>query len=101
VVQLGNNGTFTDSQADALVDALSGVRRVVLINLRVPRPWEGPNNAVIAAAVRRSSNAVLVDWHAVAVAHPELLYDDHMHVRPQGATQFAAMIAAALSQPGS
>jgi peptidoglycan/LPS O-acetylase OafA/YrhL len=101
VVQLGNNGTFTDIQATALLDALSGVRHVVLVNLRVPRPWEGPNNAVIAAAVQRSSNAVLVDWHAEAVAHPELLYDDHMHLRPQGAEQFAAMIAAALSQTGS
>ena len=101
VVQLGNNGTFTDSQADALLDVLSGARRVVLINLRVPRPWEAPNNAIIAATVQRSSNAVLMDWHATAVAHPELLYDDHMHLRPQGAAQFAAMIAAALSQSGS
>lgn len=48
------------------------VPRVVFVNLRVPRSWEAPNNAVIAAAVQRSSNAVLVDGHAAsseAAAH--------------------------------
>jgi hypothetical protein len=36
IVHLGNNGTFTDDQADALLEVLADVRRVVFVNLRVP-----------------------------------------------------------------
>ena len=48
VVHLGNNGTFTARQFDETMQALQGVRRVVFVTVKVPRPWEGPNNAVLA-----------------------------------------------------
>jgi peptidoglycan/LPS O-acetylase OafA/YrhL len=99
VVQLGNNGTFTDAQADQLLDILADVRRVVLVTLKVPRVWEGPNNAVIVAAAQRASNVVLVDWHAAAVGHPELFYDDGMHLRPAGAAAYASLITEAATAP--
>ena len=99
IVHLGNNGTFTDDQADALLDVLADVRRIVFVNLTVPRAWEAPNNAVIAAAVQRSSNAVLADWHAASAGRPELFWDDGMHLRPHGADVYAALIAAAVGAP--
>ena len=101
VVQLGNNGTFTDRQADALLDVLSGVRRVVLVNLRVPRAWEGPNNAVIAAAASYGSPvAAFEQRRAGRLAHgrhrPPRAAVHRLHLRPQGAEEFASLIAAAL-----
>src|SRR5262249_36196402 len=63
VVHLGNNGPFSAAEFDTLMSVLSDVPRVVIINLKVPRTWEAPNNSVLADGVQRFPNAVLVDWH--------------------------------------
>jgi hypothetical protein len=85
VIHLGNNGTFTTAQFDEIMQILSGVKKVVFVNLKVPRPWEGPNNAVLAAGVKRYPNAVLVDWQAASANHPEYFWGDGIHLRPGGA----------------
>jgi peptidoglycan/LPS O-acetylase OafA/YrhL len=55
LVHVGNNGTFTTEQFDEMMSVLSGVREVVFVNVNVPRPWERPDNAVLAAGVRPCS----------------------------------------------
>jgi len=93
IVHLGNNGTFTAAEFDQLMGLLAGVPRVVIVNVKVPRSWEGPNNAMLAANAGRYANAVLVDWHAAGVAHPEYFWDDGIHLRPEGARAYAALLA--------
>ena len=93
IIHLGTNGTFTSGQFDDMMSILSGVQRVVFVNLKVPRDWEGDDNSVIADGVSRYPNAVLVDWHDVGSAHPEFFYDDEIHVRPDGAEFYAQLIA--------
>jgi lysophospholipase L1-like esterase len=93
ILHLGNNGTFTARQLDQIMTVLNHVPRVVLVNLRVPRAWEGPNNAVLADGVQRYANAVLVDWHAASSGQASLFWDDGMHLRPDGAEVYAALIA--------
>ena len=61
VVHIGNNGVYTKEEFDQTMQALAGVRRVVFVNVNVPRAWEEPNNKVIAEGVRRYPNAVLAD----------------------------------------
>ncbi len=53
VVELGTNGTVTASDVDAMMQAATGVRRVVFVNVGVPRPWAAPDNAVLADGVAR------------------------------------------------
>ena len=53
VVELGTNGSVTDSDFDAMMQAAAGVQRVVFVNVDVPRAWEAPDNAVLAAGVAR------------------------------------------------
>ena len=84
VVHLGNNGPVTEGQFDEMMAVLSVVRRVVVVNVRVPRPWEEHNNNLFAAAVPRFPNAVLVDWNAVGAAHPEAFVDDGVHMTHGG-----------------
>jgi peptidoglycan/LPS O-acetylase OafA/YrhL len=84
VVHLGNNGPVTEGQFVELMDVLSAVPRVVVVNLRVPRPWEAHNNELFAATVPRFANAVLVDWHAVGDSHPEAFVDDGVHMTHGG-----------------
>jgi len=96
ILQLGNNGPVTASQFDDIMDVLRGARRVVVINVKVPRPWEAPNNAMLADGVPRWPNAVLVDWHKQGAAHPELFGDDGTHMGPTGVSVFVEMILARL-----
>jgi lysophospholipase L1-like esterase len=93
IIHLGTNGTFTSGEFDQMMSILSGVQRVVFVNLKMPRDWESGDNSVIAAGVSRYPNAVLVDWHDTGDAHPEFFYDDAIHLRPDGAASYARLIA--------
>jgi hypothetical protein len=99
VVHLGNNGTFAPEQFDEVMGVLGDERRVVFVNVRVPRTWEGPNNEVIAAGVQRYPNAVLVDWYAASVGRPGLFWDDGMHLRPKGQKVYADLVSSHLQAP--
>jgi peptidoglycan/LPS O-acetylase OafA/YrhL len=98
VVHLGNNGTFTKGEFDQIMRTLSGVDKVLFVNLSVPRPWEEPNNQVIAEGVARYPNTVLVDWHSASADRPELFYKDGYHLRPEGQQIYADLISAHLPE---
>ena len=92
IVQVGNNGPITSGQFDDLMAALRGVERVIVVNVRVPRPWEGPNNDVLAEGVERTPNAVLADWNKASSSHPEVFADDGVHFAPAGERLFVELI---------
>ena len=94
VVQLGTNGTVNPEDFDRMMEVLKGVKKVVVLNAKVPRPWEDQVNQVLADGVKRYKNqAVLVDWHTIAGEHPEFFWDDGIHLRPEGAQYYAQLIA--------
>ncbi|HEX9118253.1 MAG TPA: acyltransferase family protein [Anaerolineae bacterium] len=99
VMHVGNNGTFSPAQFDELMRLLASARRVVIVNLKVPRPWEEANNVVLSAGVKRYPNAVLVDWRAASVDHRDMFWDDGIHLRPEGARVYAALVVAAVKAP--
>ena len=99
VIHIGSNGPFSAEKFDDLMAQLAGVRRVVIVTVKVPRRWEGPNNAMLAEGVTRYPNVVLVDWHAASSDHPELFWRDGIHLRPAGARLYADLIAAAVNAP--
>lgn len=99
VVHLGNNGPFSAKQFDELMQVLSGVRRVVIVNNKVPRTWEEKNNSVLADGVKRYPNAVLVDWYGVSAGRPDFFWSDGMHLRPEGARVYATLVAAYVNAP--
>ncbi len=87
---------ITRAQFDDLMAVLGAVRRVVVVNVKVARPWEAPNNAMLGDAVARWPNTVLVDWHKHGAAHPELFASDGTHMRPTGVAIFVELILAKL-----
>jgi hypothetical protein len=94
VVELGANGTVTSSDVDAMMQAASGVQRVVFVNVNVPRMWAAPDNAVLAAGVARYPGvAALADWNALSTGHPEWFTPDGVHLQPAGAQAMATLIA--------
>jgi hypothetical protein len=101
IVHIGNNGVFAHEHFAEMMRVLAGVRKVLIVNVTVPEghSWV-PNNEVLAAGVRRYPNkAVLVDWYAASVEHPEYFWDG-IHLTPQGAQAYAATIVAAYEEHG-
>ena len=99
VIHMGTNGYFTAQQFDEMMQLVAGTRRVVFVNVKCPMAWEAAVNEVLAAAVRRYPQAVLVDWHSASANRPELFWDDGVHLRPAGAKVYAALVAAAVNAP--
>ena len=84
-----------------MMGVLSGVRKVLVVNVTIPEGHSYvPNNEVLADGVRRYPNkAVLVDWYTASYGHPEYFWDG-LHLTPQGAQAYADTIAAAYEEHG-
>jgi peptidoglycan/LPS O-acetylase OafA/YrhL len=99
VVHMGTNGLVTADEFDAMMDSFRTVKRVVIVNLKVPRNWEGQDNDVLRDGVARWPNAVLLDWNAAGNANPGWFWDDGFHLQPNGAAAYAGLIADAINRP--
>ncbi len=95
VVALGTNGPITSADFDAMMSVLSGASRVVFVNVVVDRPWQDPNNQVLASGVARYSNTVIADWYSLESQNPGWVYSDgtHLPIGGAGAQALAALIA--------
>jgi peptidoglycan/LPS O-acetylase OafA/YrhL len=97
VLQIGNNGYLSPDIFSQIMAEFKDARRIVVVNLKVPRRWESPNNSLLASAVKTYPNAVLVDWHAASVDHPRFFWKDGLHVRPEGARIYADLVTRAIT----
>jgi peptidoglycan/LPS O-acetylase OafA/YrhL len=95
VIGVGDNGLIDPAQLRYALGCLRRVQRVILINNRVGRPWEGPNNQTIAQVASRFRNVTLLDWHRLSAGHPSWFYDDGIHLTPDGALNYTRLIASA------
>jgi hypothetical protein len=86
------NGVLPEDMMREMLDLLADYERVVVVNGSVPRPWEGPNNRAVAAAVRDYPNAVLADWNAAAEGNPDYFVSDGIHLTPKGARAYSRLI---------
>ena len=91
LVHLGNNGPFTAAQVDDVFAALGG-RKVLLVNVMVPRRWEGEVNDQLVQAVARHPNAVLIDWWTLVTTEPGLTREDGYHLTQAGAERYTDLV---------
>ncbi|MDQ3705181.1 MAG: acyltransferase family protein [Chloroflexota bacterium] len=99
VIHMGTNGTFTAKQFDQMMSLLTDVRRVIFVNVKVPRQWEANNNKVIAEGVQRYPNTVMIDWRAATAGQPALFSKDGIHLQAAGARLYGSLIAAQVQAP--
>ncbi len=92
LLHLGNNGPFSAEEIDAVLAAIGPDRTVLVVNVLVPRRWEGEVNDQLAAAVARHPNAVLVDWRSLVTSEPGLTRDDGYHLTAAGAERYADLV---------
>jgi peptidoglycan/LPS O-acetylase OafA/YrhL len=91
VVQLGENGPPTRGEYRELRDVLGDARRVVLVNVHVPRRWAGEVNHELEQVAAGWPQARVADWHDAA-SRRDLLYDDATHPTPQGQRVYAQLV---------
>ena len=96
IVGLSTNGPISSADVASMMGVLSGASRVVFVNIYVDRPWQDPNNAVLAAGAQQYPNTVLADWNGLASQNPGWLYSDgtHLPIDGPGAQALANLVAA-------
>jgi hypothetical protein len=99
IVGLGTNGPITDSDFDTMMQTLNGASRVVFVNTHVDRPWQEPNNAVLANGAARFPNVVIADWATLAAQNPGWFGSDgtHLPIDGPGADALAALVTSKLT----
>jgi hypothetical protein len=88
VVHLGTNGVMTDDLFNQLAEITKDVPRVVVLNVRVPKSWEGQSNAAINGGTTRFGFMRLADWYAES-GRPGMLANDGVHPSHEGARAYA------------
>ena len=95
IVHCGNNGALGAGFVDQVMQIAGPKRRVVFVSLKVPRSWEGPDNAQLLADVRRYKNARMFDWHNLGdLLQPQntYFYADGYHLTPAGRAYYASVL---------
>lgn len=96
VIELGANGSFTAQQFADILKLLGSERQIVLINVRVPKPWESVVNQALAQAAADDPDIKLVDWYSASSGHNEYFYGDGVHLKPAGVQAYVALVAAVI-----
>jgi peptidoglycan/LPS O-acetylase OafA/YrhL len=98
VIELGTNSPFPDKTLTSLIEAIGKNRKILLVNVRVPRPWESVVNKSLMVNSKKYSNASVVDWYSTSANHNEYFVKDGVHLKPEGAKAYAAMIEKAIQK---
>ncbi len=101
IIHAGNNGLIDPHQLERVLAYLDGrvsseVQAVLVLNDHLDpydHSWQNPNNSMLARVVPHYRKAVFVNWNKIAGQHPGWLYSDDLHLKPQGATAYAQLLA--------
>jgi len=98
VIHIGTNYPFDPKTLDEIMEELlkRGVQHVFFVNVRRPVRWEDYVNGLIADGVKRWPQASLLDWHDLALKHPEWFVDDQTHLRYYGTKAYVQFIMQAV-----
>jgi hypothetical protein len=100
IVALSTNGPISATDFDDMMSTLQGASRIVFVNVHVDRPWQDPNNAVLAQGAARYPRVVIADWASLAAANPQWFGADgtHLAIDGPGADALASLVTTTLMQ---
>lgn len=96
IIELGTNGSFNKKQLETLLHSLGDVQQIILVNTRVPRPWENVVNLMLEEVASTFPNITLVNWYEASAGKNSFFYKDGVHLRPDGSQFYAALLARAV-----
>jgi hypothetical protein len=99
IIHLGTNNYVDQKTLDDIMVPLANVDTVVFLTNHVPsKKWQDPNNVLLRGMPDRYGNVKVLDWYTIAVAHPEYLYGDKIHLNPEGQAVYADLIMQAIGK---
>ncbi|MGQ3477201.1 acyltransferase family protein [Paenibacillus sp. TY11] len=101
IIELGTNGAFTKDQLSDLLASLKDAKRIILVNTRVPRPWESIVNKHLAEAASQDPRITMIDWYGASSGKNSYFEHDGVHLKPKGAKAYASLLAEALTKQSS
>ncbi|MFM7762794.1 MAG: acyltransferase family protein [Acidimicrobiaceae bacterium] len=100
IIHLGTNNTVDEKTLDEIMVPLRDVPLVLFVTVHVPSEVrQNTNNRRINELPARYENVKVLDWFAIATAHPEYLYSDKIHIRPEGQKVYADLMMQAIGRP--
>ena len=96
VLHLGTNGIFDPAYLTELRRLSEAVERLVVLNIRAPRPWEGFVNENLAG-LAGWQNVRFIDWHQASARQPDWLEQDRVHLTDAGKRGYSSLILAAIA----
>ncbi|MFD2172176.1 acyltransferase family protein [Tumebacillus lipolyticus] len=96
IIELGTNGMFPKKTLESILSSIGSSRHILLVNTRVPRKWEETVNSTLAEVVAEHPNTKLIDWHKASAGKDGYFSADGVHLTPQGAQAFAALVVDAI-----
>ena len=100
IIHLGTNNTVDELTLDEIMVPLRDVPLVLFVTVHVPSEVrQNTNNRRINELPARYENVKVLDWYAIATAHPEYLYSDKIHIRPEGQKVYADLMMQAIGRP--
>ncbi len=91
VIELGTNGPFDPTIVEQQLNALHE-KGILIINTRVPRPWQNDVNARLVDVVKHVAHAHLLNWYAISSNHDAYFFPDGVHLDSLGARVLSAWI---------
>jgi len=99
VIHMGTNGLVRAEDLRPILKALHDRRRVVVVNVQVPRVWMNGSNDTIAGVTKEFPNVRIANWHNVSAGHKGYFVPDGVHLTPIGGRIFAHLIEDELNAP--
>jgi hypothetical protein len=100
IIHLGTNNTVDEKTLDEIMVPLRDVPLVLFVTVHVPSEVrQNTNNRRINELPARYENVKVLDWYSIATAHPEYLYSDKIHIRPEGQKVYADLMMQAIGRP--
>ena len=99
VIHMGTNGIVQEEDLKPILEELRDRRRVVVVNVRVPRVWMKPTNEMIESLVVQYPNVRLANWNAVSKGKKGYFAPDGVHLTKKGAKVFGTIVNEALRGP--
>lgn len=98
IIALGTNGPFDVSTGQDLIDQIGKDRTIYWVTVYGEYlQWQDESNDAINALAKQNYNVYIIDWAGAAVDHPEWLWKDGIHLRPEGQKAYAQLLLTSIS----
>ncbi len=95
LLHTGDNGLIPAGELDRALTAARGAKRIIVATPHTPKQWEQPNVETVRDAVSRHDGVVLLDWNDAVEGRDGWLWDDGIHLDPQGRKAYNRLVASA------